>query len=361
MKPLLLVPALALIAGLSAAEGLPERVPLVLTKFGPLPGPPIAGAHVEIQNGAGSMPFATADGQLRIAKRHGGWLFDRNGDGKLDDSDLPVVKPKDTFTVPVSIAGKPQAVELTLYNVNNDREMLLYGSLALAATIGDQRIWILDVNLDGRFDQIGVDQMAVSPVADPPRVRAGLDQLFVLGDKLTGCAVVDQGAALTLKPWAGAVATVTCELAPPSGADKPIVKSASITLRHADGLMNLTLVPGKALTAVPGIYRVVSERITIALPGQPANAPVTLMGEGPFPSVTLAAGTNVVKRGIPDRLVYSAVISEPGTVLVDSVALADAHGGRWRANLSGSKAKDTITCLAKSGTDEKELGTMEYG
>ena len=79
----------------------------------------------------------------------------------------------------------------------------------------------------------------------------------------------------------------------------------------------------------------------------------------------LAPGEKVLRRGLPERLVAEVVVPSPGWVVVNTVVLADVHGGRWPPRLEGleeeEKDPSTLACILKADGQEHVLGTMTYG
>jgi hypothetical protein len=352
---------LGLLAGLMPAEDLAGRYPL---SFHELPDVPPATSWIEAQNGTAEMPFPTADRKLRLAKRGETWLVDRNGDSKLDDQDLPTIKGGDSFTVPITLGGKVYQTKLSLLTIDNeDRYLAVSGSLALSATVGTNRISLIDGNLDGFFGVVDKDQVAVSAVdSKTPPIPNTQGRLIAINGKLYDLAIVDQGAALELKPWNSPVATLTLALAAPTGRDAAKPTEANVTLRHQNGLMWVTLSDTLPVTLAAGSYEIFDETFVVTLPAAAGDKPRTLhfAGETPAPLVTIAAGENTLRRGLPDRLITESIMSKPDTVLVYSATLADAHGGRWRAELD-KDVKSTLACLIKADGKEQQLCTMEYG
>lgn len=380
MRPSSLVPSLLVLAStLAAGETLPQRVPLVLTdagdaaRFGNL-------GHAFLQPegiGPASIPFATADGKLRVLKKEGGWLVDRNGDGKLDDTDLPLIAGAgDTCTVPLRLAGTVTPCTLRVMHAQ-ENWLYLTGSSTLDATVGGQRLRLVDRNLDGRFDEAGVDGvMQETPADQGPAQVVPLTRIVRLGDRLMHIAVVEDGAALTCTPYDGPVAQVTAELVQAAKDTAFKASGMSLVLVAADHQAALCIAGTGRQIAVPGTYRIEQDHLTLTMPPAKGGLGTAIIGaligqraaggerqamlfSGQQGSVTLTAGDNTLKRGVPDRLSFTATTDGEGGVTIADAMLEDGHGGAWRASLNGSDG--TLACLAKKGAVTRQLTTMEYG
>jgi hypothetical protein len=137
---------------------------------------------------AGGAGFAVAVDGMALA-------VDTNGDGKMDD------KVKGIGGV-VTLSAKTadgKTLKTAVRVVKNGADWDLYPAAYVSGRVAGQEVKLIDMNLNGRYDDYGVDAMVVG------RTDAAslLSKVANLGGKLFEIASASDGSSVTAKEWEG--------------------------------------------------------------------------------------------------------------------------------------------------------------
>lgn len=337
-----LVPALALVAGLAAADG--ERIPLISVPFD-------GGTHhafCRIENGQGSIRFANASGMLRLRVEQSRLRLDRNGDGEIDDRDGPAIAPHGEIAEVTVRRGEGEGtVGVRAMHISNEI-VVLQPATVLQGTLGGTTVRLIDGDLDGRLG--GAEDVIALGDAEPVPWSA----LVAIDGGLRRLAVSADARELVSTPYAGPLASIRLELAP--ARPGPSVAECALTLVHESGDFACRLAAGGSTLAPPGAYTITEATLTVASPG---GRPLFTLYDREPARLTVAEGPEGVtlRRGLPNRLAFDACLDASGAASVSAVRLEDGLGGRWQASVNDSQ----MQVLLRAEGRDRPVAKLEYG
>ena len=306
-------------------------------------------------------PFATASGKLRMRVDGGKILVDRNDDGKIDKDDGEASDAW-SISIPVKLAGKPFEYPLTIgsfrYNLDRasgERKIAVCSMVYLEAKAGETVIRVYDENVNGRFGDSGdTVQFGAQGKSKP------IAKYCEIGGALYEFAILNDGEAVKLQPYAGPMATVTVE-----GRDGWKVFAR---LRHAEHGLEPDTANGGTASALPGPYRLLDfwavHGAKGTSPQELVSAPTNLRGAGAKDAVIqIKAGENRLTFGPPFKLDFAGYRSseDSADVEIQGVTLTGAGGEVYRAYNYGSGGDSKLTCYVRSGGKEKKVASLAFG
>lgn len=350
---------------------------------------------------AAEIAFPTASGKLRLKVEDGILTWDRNDDGVLDEQDAPGidVRSRDRLELPVlpvqlSLHGEKVTYPLTVMHANA-MLVVLGGGACLRATVGGSEVILLDANLDGRFDERGVDQISVTPpkarqtqaddAAQPPTLRPQpLGRYVSLNGTLYELASQKQGWQLTLTPYAGETTTLALQL-------HESAKQASLQLENKELEYTATVLSDRPAVFPSGTYKILGSELILNIPqdviakqqepdafeklagwlggstvGTVDEDPTLFLtgGADPGRSLTLTPGEQTLAVGLPFTLEVKAIRrkDDPNQIEVRDALLVGPSGDSYSATCySGADIKGTLARQLRGGGKERPVVTMEYG
>ncbi|MCY3020418.1 MAG: hypothetical protein NTW87_15470 [Planctomycetota bacterium] len=331
------------------------------------------------KNREAEMDFATASGKLRfrmlpdkvlIGPHEIGYKFlvDRNGDGTIDGADGEAVAPKEVFTVPVTLGGKPFQYPLSIIQVYS----LPLGEHAYCAINVASMVYLeaqlgppaklYDSNCNGRFGDIagsasaGKDDLLEFGLKGEARP---VSKCVLLPDgKLHEVQIVGGGEGIRFPPYAGPLATLTVNTK-----DEWRVR---MRLRHTDSGFETDASTGTEVALPPGAYQ--AKWVNAEWRPKPNDATgaarpaVTFVGLGAL-GLQLKEGENNLPFGPPFKLDFTAARSteDDADIEVAEVSLVGAGGERYRPRVFSAGGPKTIGVSIRAGGDEQRVCTLAYG
>jgi hypothetical protein len=199
--------------------------------------------------GGGKMiPIPHAGGPGFVVEFDGPSLaVDTNGDGKTDEKIKGIggavtlkAKTADGKPLTYSVRAQPGADGWTLAP-----------AMVMAGRVAGVEVKLIDLNLNGRFDEVGTDGMIVGSSDS----AAYLSKVANLGGKLYELAVTADGLSATATPFTGEAGTLSLL----KGWKSESAELAAAVVQNANGDYSFELSDAKAGLLVPaGEYRLVS-------------------------------------------------------------------------------------------------------
>jgi len=301
------------------------------------------------EKGEGSVPFATASGELKMRLVDGALLLDCNGDGTLNEDDGAPVGNGKTAEVAAKVFGSSVAypVSVRLYGTERVR---LQSQIVIKGEKDGETYELHDRDMNGRFDDYGTDMLRAK------RSSQYLAKVLSLDDKLQSVSLAKDGKMLTLAPYEGPLAGVALSCAEEGW-------KSELYVTHEDGVYVGDVAVGAQIP--PGKYAIKGARLNSTDEDSKGRPKTYLYGydRDAEPTLTLKAGDNALKVGFPLELKATAIKLEDDAsrVKVVSVDLVGAAGEKYRAQVRRSKGASTLECWARAGDKEEKLASMGYG
>ena len=291
-------------------------------------------------------PFANAAGRLTFRLAGDEVRADTNGDGKIDDSDAPAVKPQRTAITVAARCGK-SACEYPVEILFVREKMLILGSRArMEGRWRDRIVGIMDTSLDGVFGNRN-DTLSISaPAAAGGDGATQFPWSGTVGiDNVLYSLAMEGAEKLRIDPYTGAVSELRISMEPaPKGVE------LQLTGRTAGF--------GAMVRSIAGPIRAVSGacRLTGVFDWPDGKTKMYLQG---LPSpVVLGAEPLALRIGPPLTVDFEAVRDGPD-VTIRRVKIAGVSGETWQPmdrNREGGPA-----AYVRAGGKEHRLAIMEYG
>lgn len=151
--------------------------------------------------GTRMIPIAHADGAgFAVAVDGMALAVDTNGDGKMDDK----VKGIGGVVTLRAKTADGKVLNTAVRVVKNGTDWDLYPAAFVHGRVGGQLIKLIDMNLNGRYDDFGVDAMVLGKTD----AASLLSKVVNLGGKLFEFSASSDGSSVTAKPWEGQAGTL---------------------------------------------------------------------------------------------------------------------------------------------------------
>jgi hypothetical protein len=305
--------------------------------------------YVELdEKGEGSVPFATACGELKMRLVDGALLLDRNGDGTLNEADGEPVGNGKAAEVTVKLFGSSVAYPMGIRITGGER-VRLQSQMIVKGEKDGTTYELHDRDMNGSFNDRGTDMLRVN------RASQYLAKVLKLEDELQSVTVAEDGKTLTIAPYEGPLANVALSCAEEGW-------KSELHVTHEDGVYVGDLAAGVPIP--PGKYAIKGSRLNSV--DESNGRPKTYLygyDRDAEPTLTLKEGDNALKVGFPLELKAEAIKLEDDAsrVKVVSVDLVGAAGEKYRAQVRRSKGESTLECWVRAGDKEEKLASMGYG
>ena len=244
------------------------------------------------QKVSGQIPVAHAGGDgFAVEARSGGLAVDTDGDGTLDqviegrlDPDTQVRNAQVTLTG-TGTDGEPLRYAVRLKDEGTGWTWAAGG--AAVGKVGETKVTLVDLNGNGRYDDVGADAMALGS----RKVAHYLSEVVQIGGELLSLEVAAAGDEITVAPYAGETGTLDfrSELQTQG-------KLLSAIVRSSDGRHSFDLAASsQGLTVPVGSYEVLRGELGLG------KATVQVDAGAMKPLEVAASGTTVLEWGGPVR------------------------------------------------------------
>jgi hypothetical protein len=345
---------LLFLAGVTAS-GLPDdpEEPASSTfRLEPVPVPEILlgrgeGGRTPVKAGAFELagrkvPVEIQSATRRGKARFGGIRFDTTLDGVIDERDQELVKPGD-----VARFRLPWGEGTIAYALQVSRHGGVTALTCLHGTCGEEHLYLVDADGDGRFDVPGKDQFYLGPPIDAasggsPYLRP-LARHLTMGDALM--TFERKGAEATFRPYDGPVTRVRMEARRDEAAPEArknfsawhIIESVESGFTFSLSTPNHER--NRPVVDVPsGRYVIRANHLVFPTKGHVqglrGSQDATMRGWGL--ELDLEEGEFTIHCGLDFELVFEAVRREDGGVTIKDVRLLSlaGTGEKYRASLN---------------------------
>ena len=291
-----------------------------------------------------SIPFATKSGKLRLKFEKGKLYPDINDDGKFDEKDGSGVAKQKNFSVPITVHGLTLKYEIQ-FMFGNKQMVLLTGHTELSGKVKGQPFLLVDSNLNGRFNDLQEDNLAVGEGMAPSALGANI----CLGNAIWSWSLANDKAGMILKPYSGPTGRLTLKNAAEGWGGR-------LLLVKTDGKFSAVVMTSQPAILLPGAYDVGE---VVCTKGKKGNQ-VELSGHSEK-TITITKGANNLTFGAPFsvKMVASKAKDDPRNMTIKDVQLIDSAGFTYSADVDG--ATSTLKSFVQAGKTRKYLTTMEYG
>jgi len=244
------------------------------------------------QKVSGSIPVAHAGGAgFAVEARSGGLAVDTDGDGTLESViegvEDPATKERTAQVVLTGTDPSGAPLRYTARLKNEGAGWMWAAGGAMVGKLGDTKITLVDLNGNGRYDDVGADAMAIGT----RKVACFLSEAALVGDRLVTLTVDPAGTQLSATEFEGATGVLDfrSELETKG-------KLLQAVVRSADGRYSFDLASSLDGITVPvGAYEVVTGQLGLGA------ATVQVETSHMQPLEVSAAGTTVLDWGGPVR------------------------------------------------------------
>lgn len=312
------------------------------------------------KDGVITVPLASKTGKLKFKVKNRKLYQLETVNGQVKEVCRPQNKE---FKVPVLIGQKECQYPLQAVYVH-ERGCSLLSRAALGATVGNDKILLLDQDLNGRFDDLGKDQIYFSAT----QKQIPLTKHILLNNKIVALTFSPDYSAIITKPYSGK----TAELKIDTQKDWQI----SVDLRAEDNSFYASVKSSETILLLPGKYTISQvaasklaeetedDSIFKAFDAEPEII-AALKGyqQKEQKVLSLKAGVNKVALGAPFKLEFDCEQSGPkmAQLQIDNVSLRGIGGEQYRASIDGSKGKHSLKSYAVCDSQQVMLSVMEYG
>ena len=307
--------------------------------------------------GAGSIPFATPTGKLKLRFSGSKVVADADLDGEITSTDKGKASAGmgGTLSVSLKIGGRTVQYPFTVRHASR-QFIVLGGAATLRGEFGGTKLTLYDRNLNGRFDEAGTDVFEAGEAGSgggPFGAGSPFGKVLAVGGELYDAELSDGGAGLKLTRRSGPKAILRLKRPAQAAMVVFVLQLAPRESFYA----NVTA--GKDTALVPGKYIILASQCTFA-PSAQGGGQVMLYGTGG--EITVKPGANELSPGPPFSLGFSARLSRATKQLkVADAWLTGGMGERYRAEISSQGEKSSLEAFLLKGSDCRRFAKLEYG
>lgn len=318
--------------------------------------------------------FPTQSGELTLQYCEGKLKVDRNGDGKIDDSDGGSIGQNDIFKVTTFIGDREVQYPFRLEQIGRNYAWIA-GRAVLIGHDSKHLIMIYDSDLDGKLGEPMEDTIKCTTFLQEDldnAMKSGDHPLWRESDTMPVAPIVsldntlfdfkmdDKAGAVVLKSYVGKESTVDVKSKAPGW---------QLRLSHTQSKLHTTVKAGNEALVVPGEYQVHAILMDIPLNNDSQGesdsdrkiAQIYSRYDEPF-HITIAEGENSLEIGPPFQLNFEAYAwgKNKKRIEIEDAYLQGVAGEQYMFHLYG-KCKPLMEVLVRAGESEEKIGELSYG